>query len=92
MSVKYIPPSDKRTVAIHRARSTIVSALEPFIKGRRGKEKDGNLASATDAVMQIIIPILKLPSTPDKGATIMTEGASMRNPHTGDFGKKPENL
>jgi len=92
MSTHYIPPADKRTIALGKAREAIEVGLRPYIKGRRGSQYNKNMTEAVEAVIQALSPLLKLPSKPDKGATIMTEGASARNPHTGDFSKKPEIL
>ena len=92
MSTFYIPPADKRSIALGATRESIKVALLPFIKGRAGRQKDENLEKATLAVMDVITPVLRLPGTPDKGATVMTEGASTRNPSTKEFVKKPENL
>jgi len=91
MSTFYVPPADKRMVAIEHIKNQIKDAVRPFIKGRGKKVIEAHLDMATSAIIVAITPILKIPKGPSKGATVMTEAAAQRNPATGEFLKPPEN-
>lgn len=90
MTVKFIPPRDPRAARVEKARARLSETLGPFITG---KNKAARLEQAISEVMDVFMPLLKLPSEPSKGATVMTEAATRRPPDEGGgFRKGPSNL
>ena len=72
------------------AADRVRGALGCFFKGKTAPKR---LAEATEAVLVAISPLLNLDRPlSKKGGVVMTESASMRNPHTGDYGTKPRSV
>lgn len=84
MGAHWIPPRDPNEVRLEQIRGVITEVLQSHISGR-GKET--KIKKASDDIITVLRPLLKLASEPTKGATVMTEAASMRNAKKG-----PSNL
>jgi hypothetical protein len=70
----------------------VSEALAPYFSGKKGAERHKN---ATASVLQSIMHLIKTEVTRNKnrlGATVMTEGASMRHPETNEHFQPPRNL
>lgn len=83
MSIHKIPARGKDWARIDKIKDIIRESLREYITGR---DKEKKLDMATDACFLGIKAHLRIPKTPELGATIMTEGAS-QNSRTG-----PKNL
>jgi hypothetical protein len=85
MSAKFIPPRDvaaeKRADAI---KAQLTSILSSYISGRG---KGTKTEKAVDEIIGALDPYLRLGTKNEKGATVMTEAASMRSASKG-----PSNL
>lgn len=81
MSVHYVPPTDPNEVRLEQIRKKLSAVLESHISGR-GKET--KIKKAVDEAILAIRPLLKIAPKPSKGATMMTEAASMgrKKPNT----------
>jgi len=86
MTVKYIPPRDPNEGRVERIQDAIIGVLNSHISGR-GKET--KIKRAADDIINVLRPLLKLSSSPSKGATVMTEAATKIE---GGYRKGPSNL
>jgi hypothetical protein len=90
MSTHYVPPRDPNKVRLEQIETAIVQVL---INGHiSGRGKETKAAKAAAEIITVLGPLLKLAPKADKGATVMTPAASMRNEETGTFRKGPSNL
>lgn len=89
MSAKFIPPQDPASQRRkEQALSAIRGVLSGYISGRGSETK---IERAAQEVVRALGSMLKMPSKPDKGATVMTEAASSKN-DAGNYVKGPNNL
>ena len=77
--------------AVEVARKRLAEALSPYFKGKTSAER---LEKATNAAIAVIANLITIREVSGQklGGTVMTEAASMRNEHTGEFNKKPRSL
>lgn len=87
MTTYKIPPRNEAGIRVEQISNTLQNTLEPFFKGKNKKER---LQEAVNACIKSLKPMLKLPKTPDKGATTMTEGASQGQ--VDNYRARPKNL
>lgn len=73
---------------IELAKGIIREALAPYFKGSRNVKRHKN---ATEDVLEAVSHLVKTSPAPKNrlGATVMTESASQRNPHTGNHNVPP---
>ncbi len=82
MTVTHIPPRDPNETRMKQIQDAIKQVLDSHISGR-GKET--KIKRATDDIITVLRPLLKLAPPPSKGATMMTEAGSMGR-------KKPDSV
>lgn len=74
---------------VELARAELRKAMAPYFKG---KVMESKLEEAVGTALAGILPLLRVEAPkPKNGATIMTEGASLRR-GDGSFTTKPRNL
>ena len=90
MTAKFVPARDPNKARMEQIETSIVQVL---INGHiSGRGKETKAAKAAKSIIQALGPLLKLPSKPTKGATVMTTAASHRSEEDGTFRKGPSNL
>jgi len=76
---------------VEAVRAKLMDALRPHFKGKTAERR---LEKAVDEAVDAIAGLITVREVSGKnlGAVVMTEAASMRNSHTGNFNKPPRKL
>jgi len=95
MTVKHIPSNaGKKPLSydpVELVKKRLTKALRPHFKGKTAEKR---LEKAVKDSIEAIAPLITTQEVTGQklGGTVMTEAASSRNPHTGNFGVAPRNI
>jgi len=76
---------------VELVRERLTDALRPFFNGKKSEDR---LSRAVDASVDSIVGLITTMDVSGReiGAVVMTEAASIKNEHTGEFNSRPRKL